>query len=320
MPVTMQQQIPALRWWKGFKESTTIGYIAVLLATACWAMSGIFVKYITDSSHISPLALAFWRESLTFLVLLAGVGILQPARLGVHPRDLGWLFAVGTSIGVFHVFWNLGVTLNGAAVATVQQAAMPAIVVVVAWLLWREPLTWRKILAILLTFTGTALVSGLDKLGQTELSLAGVLVGLGLPIFYAGWNLFGKKLRQQYDALTILTYAFGAGALVLLPFLFFTYQPWPMLTITWLWFAGFVGQTIGGFSAYTFALGRLPAGVASILTMAEIAFVIIFAYFLLGEWMSLSQAVGAAMVVAGVILLLLRKRKKRRISLRLQTR
>ena len=66
---------------------------------------------------------------------------------------------MGASLGAFHVFWNLAVLLNGAAVATVQQAATPAIVVVIARMVWRESLTWRKLLAIVLTFAGTVLVS-----------------------------------------------------------------------------------------------------------------------------------------------------------------
>jgi len=32
------------------------------------------------------------------------------------------------SLGVFHVLWNLGVTINGVAVSTVQQAVMPIII------------------------------------------------------------------------------------------------------------------------------------------------------------------------------------------------
>jgi drug/metabolite transporter (DMT)-like permease len=310
-PLVTPKRPNAARRWLSFKNSSTIGYVAVLLASACWATSGIFVKYIADGSHISPLALAFWRDLFTFIVLLTGVRLLQPARLRVHRRDLGWLFALGASIGVFHVFWNLGIVLNGAAVTTVQQAAMPAIVAVVAYMLWQEPLTWRKIMAILLTFTGTVLVSGLGDLNQAELTLTGVVVGFGLPISYASWSLFGKKIRRHYDAITVLTYAFGAGALVLLPFLFFTRQPWPMLTTTGVWFAALIGiSTITAFASYTFALGRLPASVASILAMVEIAFVVVFAYFLLGESLAVGQIIGTTMVVGGVILLFRRKANK----------
>ena len=297
------------------------GSLAVLFAAACWGTSGIFVKFVAGDTHISALALAFWRDLTTFLVLLIGLGLLRPSWLRVQQADLRWLVALGVSLGIFHVFWNLGVFLNGAAVATVQQAAMPAIVAVAARLIWREPLTWSKIVAIVLTFVGTVLVSGLagpaeyrfrggvalhrDVLGQARLSWSGLLVGLGIPILYASWNLFGKKVRATYNSITTLTYAFAFGALVLLPFQFFTPQPWPVPPSAFLWFAGLiVVSTIIPFSVYTFALGRLPASVATILAMSEIAFVAVYAYTLLGERLTASQVFGAVLIVGGVLLLL----------------
>lgn len=285
-------------------RGATIGYLAVVAATACWGTSGIFVKFIVTDTGISALALAFWRDLFTFVVLLTGMSLLRPRELRIRRRDLGCLVGLGASLGTFHVFWNLAVMLNGAAVATVQQAAMPAIVAVAAWFIWREPLTWNKIAAILLTFTGTVLVSGLDALGQVNLTLVGLLVGLGTPLMYASWNLFGKKAREQYGPLTILTYGFGFGALVLLPLQFFTPQPGAVPLSGWLLFAGLIGvATIAAFSAYTFALGRLPASVASILAMSEIPIVSVYAYFLLAEQMASNQIFGALLVVGGVLIL-----------------
>jgi drug/metabolite transporter (DMT)-like permease len=285
-------------------RSDLVGFLSVLFAAACWGTSGIFVKLVAADIDISALALAFWRDITTFLVLLIGVGILRPAWLRVQRRDLRWLIGLGGSLGIFHVFWNLGVFLNGAAVATVQQAAMPSIVAVVAWLIWREPLTWSKIAAIGLTFVGTVLVSGLDRLGQAELSLGGLLIGLAIPVTYAAWNLFGKKVRESYNPFTTLTYAFGFGALVLMPLQFFTPQPWPVPSSSLLWFAGLIAlSTIIPFSVYTFGLGRLPASVATILAMSEIAFVAVYAYVLLDERLTAGQILGAVLVVGGVLLL-----------------
>jgi drug/metabolite transporter (DMT)-like permease len=285
-------------------RTETTGYLAVLLATACWGTSGIWVQFIVDTSGISALALAFWRDFGTFLVLLLGLRLLHPAWLKVNQRDLKWLVGLGGSLGIFHVFWNLGVLVNGAPVATVQQAAMPALVAIVASLIWAEPLTGRKIVAIILTFVGTVLVSGIDVLGETGITLGGFLIGLGIPLSYAAWNLFGKRVRGDYNPVTTLTYGFGFGALVLLPFQFFTPQPWPVPTETFLWYAGLISMaTILAFSLYTFALGRLQASVASILAMAEIPIVAVYAYFLLGDRMTLDQIVGAALVIAGVVML-----------------
>jgi drug/metabolite transporter (DMT)-like permease len=285
-------------------RSDLAGSLLVIVASACWGTSGIFVKLITVDTGVSAISLAFWRDTSTFAVLFLGLVLFRRDWLRVARSDLPWLVGMGASLGIFHVFWNLNVFINGVAVATVQQAAMPAIVTVAAWLLWHESLSWSKIVAIVLTFAGTVLVSGLDVLGESQLTLIGLLVGFGTPTFYASWNLFGKKARQTNNPVTSLTYTFGFGALILFPLQFFTSQPFPVGTTALLWFVALIGlSTIIPFTIYTFALGRLPASVASILAMSEIAFVAVYAYVLLQERLTASQILGAALVVTGVLLL-----------------
>ena len=130
------------------------------------------------------------------------------------------------------------------------------------------------------------------------------MVGLGIPVTYAAWNLLGKKVRENYSPFTVLTYAFGFGALVLLPLQFFTPQPSRVPVSAWPWFAGLIGlATLTGFAVYTYALGRLSASVASILAMTEIAFVAVYAYLLLGERLTTVQVLGALLVGGGASLL-----------------
>jgi drug/metabolite transporter (DMT)-like permease len=286
-----------------------VGSLVVLAATACWATSALFVKLILASQDVSALALAFWRDLATFGTLILGLGILRPKWLRIQRKDIGWLVGLGASIGVFHIFWNLAVFLNGAAVATVQQAAMPAVVAIGAWLIWRESLTGRKVLAILLTFAGTVLVCGINVIGQADLTLHGLLVGLLLPITYAAWNLLVKKVRRTYNPFTALTYGFGFAALVLLPVQLLAPQPSGVPARVFFYFFGLVGiSTIGGFAIYTFALGRLQASVASILAMAEIPIVGVYAFLLIGERMTIDQVIGSTLVVGGVLLLSWRRR------------
>lgn len=282
------------------------GYLAVLLAAACWATSGLFVKLILASSDLSAVVVAFWRDLVSFAALLVCVGALRPAWLRVQRRDLAWLVALGASLGANHALWNLGVMLNGLAVATVQQSAMPAIVAVVAWFAWREPLTWRKALAIVLVMAGTALVSSLDQPGAAGATPWGFLVGLGIPVAYAGWNLLSKKVRQRCNVPTMLTYAFGFSALVLLPSQLLGSPPRTAAcsSTNLLRFAGLIGlSTLLPFLVYTWTLRRMPASVATILAMAEIPAAALYAHLWLDEQMAPSQVLGAALVVLGVALL-----------------
>jgi drug/metabolite transporter (DMT)-like permease len=62
------------------------------------------------------------------------IGSLPAPRKSLFDKKhLKWFAGLGClSLGVFHVLWNLGVTINGVAVSTVQQALMPIIVAVAA--------------------------------------------------------------------------------------------------------------------------------------------------------------------------------------------
>ncbi len=282
--------------------SVMVGYAAVLTAAALWGASGIWVKFIADKEAVSPTALAFWRDFATFLCLLL-VGIATvPERLIIGRSDWRDMIGMGACLGFFHIFYNVGILINGAAITTIQQAIMPVIVAVVAWLLWQEPLTIRKILAIVLAFCGAVLVSGPKQIASDGHTISGVLLGFSVPCLYAGWNLFGKKIRMRYDSIVVLIFAFGTATVILLPLQFFVPQPWPVQSATWIWFTGLIGlSTLGAFFLYAVGIGRLQASIASILLMSEIAFAVLYAYFLLKERLTIIQIMGSALVVVGVL-------------------
>jgi DME family drug/metabolite transporter len=285
-------------------HSNCSGYLAILAAASFWATSGIFIKLIMNHSQVSAIVLAFWRDLATFVVLFFLNISFSGSNPGVKRPDWPWLVALGVSLGLFHVGLNFGVFLNGAAVTTIQQAAMPAMVLVAERIIWHESLTRNKIISIILIFLGTVLLSGLTALGETNVSTEGVLAGFCIPALYGAWSLLGKKMRSNYGALPILTYAFGVAAVVLFPLQFNEVHPWPVPETAWLWFAGLVGlSTVGGFLIYIFGLGRLPAGVVTIVAMSEIVFSAILAYIFLDEKLTFSETVGALVVVAGIVFL-----------------
>ncbi|MBI5578132.1 MAG: DMT family transporter, partial [Deltaproteobacteria bacterium] len=283
-------------------RSNFSGYLAILAAASFWATSGIFIKLIMNHSQASAIVLAFWRDLATFLVLFFLNISFCGGNPGVKRSDWPWLAALGVSLGLFHVGLNFGVFLNGAAVTTIQQAAMPAMVLVVERIIWHESLTRDKIISIILIFSGTVLMSGLTALGEANVSTGGVLAGFCIPALYGAWSLLGKKMRRNYGALPILTYAFGVAAVVLLPLQFNEVHPWPVPGNTWLWFVGLVGlSTVGGFLIYIFGLGRLSAGVVTIVAMSEIVFSAILAYIFLDEKLTFIETIGALVIVAGIL-------------------
>ncbi|MEJ2263713.1 MAG: DMT family transporter [Anaerolineales bacterium] len=282
-----------------------MGVILVVLATAFWSTSGIFISWVSDRGGITAVSLAFWRDLGTFTALLIGIAVFRPELLRIKQRDLPWLAAMGIlSIGFFHVMWNMNVLINGASVATVIQSNAPIFVTVMAWVIWREPLTWRKFVAVGLAVVGTVLIARLDNLDGGHITFLGLVIGLVAAIAYGAFSLFGKKLSGDYNAWTILLYVFGFASLVLLPFQLGSPFPWPLdLRVIRDYAALVLLTTITGFGLYTTALRHLQASVAAITANTEVPFAAILAYFLLGERLDGLQILGAALVISGVILI-----------------
>jgi drug/metabolite transporter (DMT)-like permease len=281
-----------------------LGSGLVVLATLFWSTAGVFITMTVRGSGISALGLAFWRVFVAFLILAIAIGVLRPRVLRVHRRDLPWLAGMGLAVGAFQVLWILAILTNGASVSTVIQCNAPIIVTLLAWVFWREPLTWRKWTAIALACLGTILVSGVSGAGNIRLTPVGLLLSLGSALTYAGITLFAKKLSGDYNPFVILMYSFGFAALALLPFQIGRPLPTQVSGAAIAAFAGLVlFTTIAGYGAYTLALRHLQASVASILAMSEVLFAAFFGYVLLGERMNGWQILGAVVIVAAVVLL-----------------
>jgi len=291
-------------------NESVIGAVLVIAAASAWGMSGIFVTIILENSNGTSVSLAFWRDTAAFITLFLFTLLTRPRNLRIERKDLPWLVVMGFFLGGFHIFYNESVVLNGAAVTTVMQAAMPAVVTVAAFYLWKEELTRAKMVSMILIFMGTALASGINFFSLKQTNTAGLMAGFIVPFLYAGWILCGKNMVSKYGATACLAIAFGVASIILLPLQPFTSQPFPLNLTMVSAFCGLIAiSTFGAFTLYLMGMKYIQAGIASILSMSEILFAGVYAWFLLGERLTPVQGVGTLLVITGVVWLSYRQSK-----------
>ena len=299
----------------GISTKKYFGFLLVIIATICWASSGIFISRIITQAGWSSVNLAFWRDLWTAIAL--GIIMLLIDRKGfrVKKKDIGWFAAMGIfSIGIFHVLWNFSVVNNGVGVATILQSNAPLFVAIMAYLAWREPFTAKKIVALLLGITGTLLISDIHRISASSMTTAGIVLGIGSALNYGTMSIFGKKLSADYSAWTVLFYAFVFASGVL----FFTQIGefnlfGDMLNTALPDFAALIlFPTVLGFWLYNTALKSLDASVAAITATAEVLFASIASFIFLGERLQPWQIFGGVLIVFGVILVSWPQRKVRR--------
>jgi len=294
----------------------TRGYLICVTATVFWSTTAIFIRYLTETYHLPPLVLAFWRDLSLAIALGLVFALFNPLRLHLEKRHWGFMVLYGLVLSFFNSLWTVSVALNGAAVSTVLAYSSAAFTAVLGWWFLSESLGPMKILAVTLSLLGCIFVSGAYDLAAWGVNPLGIITGLASGMLFAVYNLMGKtSSERKINPWTVLVYAFGIAAIFL--FCFTRISAWlpagvGSTNLFWLgdaWLGWIVlitlavGPTVGGFGLYTVSLGYLPASVANVIATLEPVMTAILAFFLLGEHFTPPQWIGSLLIIAGVIVL-----------------
>lgn len=299
-------------------SNLTRGYTIGLVSAALLSTTSILIRHLTQTYHMPPLVLAFWRDGFVILTLLPVLGLLRPLLLRVKHQHLAYLVLYGLVLAIFNSLWTFSVALNGAAVATVLGYSSAAFTAVLGWWLLKERLGWAKLLAVALGIGGCVLVSGALDSAAWQANAMGIVTGTLSGLLYAIYSLMGRSAAQRgLNPWTTLLYTFGFAALFLLLFNLLPGGPLPGTAkhpseLFWLgnaltgWGVLFLlgaGPTVGGFGLYNVSLGYLPSSVANLIVTSEPVFTAIIAYFLFGELLNGKQLTGSLMILSGVVFL-----------------
>lgn len=303
---------------KSTEAKLTYGYTIALISAAILSTTAIFIRYLTQTYHMPPLVLAFWRDVFVVFTLLLVLTGIQPRLLRVSRRHLVYLLAFGFVLAMFNGVWTLSVSLNGAAISTVLVYSSAGFTALLGWWLLKECLDWAKLLAVVICLAGCALVSEALEPGNWHANWLGILTGILSGLCYAAYSLMGRSASQRgLNPWTTLFYTFGFATIFLLIFNLLPEGILPgtathLVDFLWLgnavsgWVVLFLlaaGPTVAGYGLYNVSLSHLPSSVVNLIATSEPVFTVIVAYLLLGELMKGMQLAGGVMIISGVVLL-----------------
>lgn len=279
------------------------GYGWIALAAACWGMIGPVAKLAFDEG-VSPMEVAYWRAVLAW-VCFGSQAVLQ-RKLAMAVKDLPalLLFAV-TGVTLFYGSYQFAVKQGGAALASVLLYTAPAWVMVLARIIWREPVNRRKLVCLVLTLTGVALISrGGGGSAGGAVTASAILFGLVAGFCYALYYIFGKHFSHRYGAATLFFYMLSVGAALLYPWVSFSAK-----TPT-AWTAMGVLAVLSTYAAYHFyylGLRYLEPGRAAITATLEPVVATVAAYLWWQERFTAAGYLGSAVILAAVVLMIREK-------------
>lgn len=276
----------------------------MLAGAALWGLIGLFNRTLMQAG-LSPQSIVLVRNLGGLLLLSAVLALTDRGAFRVSPRHLGYFFGTGiVSVLLFTLCYFSCQQQCSLAVAAILLYTSPAFVVLLSALLWKEPITKRKLLALGLTFFGCVCVTGVLS-GGASLTLRGFLLGLGAGFFYALYTIFGRYALEHYGPYTVTLYTFvfaGVGSLVFLdPAELSDVLASPAMALTALGLV--VISTVLPYLLYTAGLARVESGRAAILASVEPVVAAFVGILVFHESMSFATAVGVACILSAVVLL-----------------
>jgi drug/metabolite transporter (DMT)-like permease len=278
------------------------GALLMLVAGAAMlSFSGTLVKL----SEVGPSATAFYRMALSLPLLAVLMATERPPAAATRAtvRDWWLIVAAGLFLAGDLVAWHWALHITSVANATLLGNGAPIFVALASWLIFRERVGSTFLLGLAFAVAGCAtLVGGGTRFDMRE--ALGDFLGLLTGACYAGYIMLLTKLRARFSAAAVLT---GSGIVTALcalaaavaageQLLPTTLTGWFYVTALALLCQGIAMSIIGR------AMAHLPATLTSVCLLLAPVGATINAWWILGEPLGPAQAIGGALVLAGILL------------------
>ena len=252
-----------------------------------------------------PLLLSGVRVSLAGLLMLP-IYWSRPGRTRHGKYDVLQLVTLGFfGVALNQLFFVVGLGRTTVAHASIIVSIGPVLVLLAASALKQEKLTGRKFAGMLMAMAGIASL----KLFQDESTAAhatwfgDVFVFLSTAAF-ALFTVLGKPLTRRHSAITVNTFAYVGGAIVLSPITVWQMASFPLSRISFtgwlcaLYMALF--PSIAAYLIYYYALTHIAASRVASFSYLQPVFATAMAVFLLDERLTAPVIVSGIGILAGV--------------------
>lgn len=282
-------------------ETKQRGQAFGLLLITFFIWGSVYVGGKLISNDLPPALLACLRCSTAMapLLLMARAHL----RCRIAREDWKYFFLVG-SLGYFLTIFliQVGISLTGAAMASLINALTPVSVTILAALLLKERITPAKVLCLILALAGTVVITqGAGSQGE----MLGIAVVLLSVIAWGFASVYMRRLTAKYPAVLVTTYGMAISLLFHIPVGIVsaatqpvTVSPKVVLVILYL---GFFGSGVAQYT-WTKCLSLLPASTCSLFYPLQPAFSALLGALILKETFTPAFFIGLLLISLDVAL------------------
>lgn len=275
---------------------------AIALVSGVLAIStGAIFARMADAP---PLVIAAYRVGLSFLILMPLAWWKAKDELKqLSLKDSMLALAAGFFLALHFAVWISSLSYTSVANSVVFVNTNPLWVGLLTPWINKEKIRTSVAISILISILGGIIISAEDFTIGSK-ALFGDLLALVGGICAAFYLLLGRNLRKKLSLVAYISICYGSAAVILwsivlgfgLKFYGFSVQ-----TTTAFWAMALIPQLIGH-TSYNWALRWFSASAIAVSLLGEPIGATILAYFIFGEAITYSKAIGGALILSAICL------------------
>ena len=286
------------------RDTKVFGYLLAAVSIFFWGITFVCTKYLLND--FSPLEILFYR----FIAAYIGLWILRPKFEKIEIRD-NILFLLAGFFGVilYQLFENIAINYTNASNVSVIVSICPLFTAIISQIFLKEKhLSLWFIIGFIISISGVTLVC-LNGNTELELNPKGDFLALFSAICWGVYSVVISIInRKNYDQICATRRIFFFAVLMMIPLMLFGNHTniaegasrfnKPMNVLCLL----FLGIIASGFCFAAWNKACKIAGTVKVSCGIYLIPVvtIIFAFFALGEKITLLGALGAAITIVGL--------------------
>ncbi len=281
-------------------------YLAMTLVVTFWAANMVAGKYAFRGFD----AMAVAQLRVLGAAAIYGVAYLTrsgPPRARLTRRE--WIFygvTALTGVTLNQLFFIGGLDRSSVADTGLIVALGPVTVLVLAWMMGLEAMTQLKLIGIIISFAGVAVLTAVGPQGVNGRNWAGNLMLLAGTVVFSYYTILMKEAAYHLDELTLSSLTFGLGALLMLPFAGEAVWKIRWSTIPGVAYGGLAFMVVLGtvvpYWLFAYSMTGLSATRVAAFNYLQPVIASALAIWLLSERLTLGTWVGGALILLGVYL------------------
>lgn len=266
------------------------GIVLVTGAMVVWSSAGVLARWV----EVDPWTTLFWRSVFAAIGLGAYLALRDGRRVADGFRRLGRVgFAMALCFAISMICFINALALTTVAAVLVFQATAPLFAAVMAWLVLRERVSPRKLIAIAISLAGVMLI--VAQSGEAG-RLWGNIISAAMGLTYAATVVLARMERDvpttQATLLGVVMVAIIAAPLAR----FDVSGPDMALLATFGFFQ--MGLAL---IMFTTGVRLIPAADAGLISVLEAVLAPLWVWLAFAENPGPATLIGGAIVIAAVV-------------------